>query len=122
MTTPRFTPITGPRNGPWPGGAFLICFNNSDQSNWAKPNFNIFSIDLNGLGLGGDKVHAINGYITELQSVDYPYPHMGDAIFYTSGTTLDFATQVATVTFFMFWDSPLPVGFMANVGFDVQRG
>jgi hypothetical protein len=117
LTTPRFTPVTG-RVGPWSGGGFLICFNNPDQSNWAKPGLNVFSVDFNGFLPG--KVDTINGYVTELQSADWPFPHMGDALFYTLGITLDFASQVASVTFFMAWNSPLPVGIMANIGFGPQ--
>jgi hypothetical protein len=112
LTTPR--PVTG-GVGPWSGGGFLICFNNPDQSNWANLGLNIFSIDLSSLNLG--LVNTINGYVTELQGVDSPYPHMGDAVFHTFGITFDFASQVASVTFFMVWDSPLPVGVMANLGF-----
>jgi hypothetical protein len=112
--TPACTPVTG-GVGPWNGGGFLIYFNNPDQTNWANPGFNVFRIDLTGLDRG--TVNSINGYVTELQSVNYPYPHMGDAVFYTLGITLNLASQVASVTFFMDWDSPLPVGVMANLGY-----
>ena len=77
---------------------------------------NVFSIGLLGLELGAF-VHTVNAWVCEQLSVDYPEAHIGDADFFTIGTTLDFDTQVVSVTFYMDWDSPLPVVIMTNLGY-----
>jgi hypothetical protein len=114
LATPTYTWITGV-HGPWQQAGYLFGFANPDQSNWANPGLNVFTIDLTGLNLG--TVWTVNADVVELLSADFPEPHIGDARFETFGTTYNFPAQVASVTFWMDWDNPLPVGIMTNIGF-----
>ena len=98
--------------GPWYTAGYLFCF--AEPGQWANPGENRFSIDLQGLFLEIGTPWALSADVTEL--IPPIYPHTGDAIFFTRGVMLDQSDQLAIVSFFMDWDSSLPVAIMMNIG------